>query len=107
MALITCSECGNAVSSNAAACPKCGNPIAEAPVVKSTGTQITTVQSTAKRFKMHKLIAVAMFFCGLLVAIASGQGGPTSTGIMIGSLLALAGIVLYIVARARTWWHHG
>lgn len=32
MALIECSECGTEVSSNAAACPKCANPIASKPV---------------------------------------------------------------------------
>ena len=106
MAMITCSECGSGVSSLAAACPKCGNPIAEAPVVKSTGTQITTVQATAKRFKMHKLFAAVMFFGGLFVMMGSAPG-LGSTGMAIGSLLVVAGIVLYIVARARTWWHHG
>lgn len=29
MALIECSECNSEVSSNASACPKCGNPIAK------------------------------------------------------------------------------
>ena len=76
--MITCSECGGGVSSNAAICPKCGNPITEAPVVKSTGTQITTVQSTAKRFKKHKLIAAAMFFDGIFVEIASAQEKNTT-----------------------------
>jgi hypothetical protein len=55
---------------------------------------------------MHKLIAAAMFFGGMFVVIASAQDKNT-TGIMIGSLLSVSGIVLYIVARARTWWHHG
>lgn len=31
MALITCPECGNQVSDKAAACPKCGAPIAAPP----------------------------------------------------------------------------
>lgn len=34
MALISCSECGSQVSSNAAACPKCGNGI---NIIPATG----------------------------------------------------------------------
>lgn len=30
MALVTCTECGNAVSDKAAACPKCGAPVSSA-----------------------------------------------------------------------------
>jgi len=37
MALINCSECRNEVSTNAAACLKCGNPIAANPKISSGG----------------------------------------------------------------------
>lgn len=37
MALITCPECGNAVSTAAAACPKCGLPFASS---SGTGTDV-------------------------------------------------------------------
>ena len=40
MALITCSECSARVSDKAAACPKCGNPIASAGVSSPTGASV-------------------------------------------------------------------
>ncbi len=42
MALVKCPECGREISSNAAACPQCGNPMYQAPPVapprQSSGT---------------------------------------------------------------------
>jgi uncharacterized membrane protein YvbJ len=35
MALITCPDCGNQVSSRAASCPKCGAPVQSSEAVKS------------------------------------------------------------------------
>ena len=40
MSLIKCKECGEEVSKNAAACPKCGNPIKKAATQYGCGTLI-------------------------------------------------------------------
>lgn len=103
MALIKCSECGNDVSSNAATCPRCGNPIAQASEAKAVGTQITTTQATAKKFKGQQLIATVLCIAGV-ITIIGGEAAGTKT---IGSLIFLLGIILFIVARVRSWWHHG
>jgi predicted nucleic-acid-binding Zn-ribbon protein len=101
MALIKCSECGNDVSSKATACPKCGNPIAAAGELAATGTTVTTVQATAKKFKGQQLIAIVVTCFGLLMMFGSG-GRELWPGV-----IALAGLVWYLIARTSAWWHHG
>ena len=111
MALIKCSECHHEVSDRAASCPKCGAPIANAV---ATGTSTVTTESTSKRMKKHQLIGVALLISGILTTCI-GQRAPTvekmtssdMTFAAIGLLLFLAGITWYIVARIRSWWHHG
>jgi uncharacterized membrane protein YvbJ len=103
MALIKCSECGNDVSSNAATCPRCGNPIARAAETGAVGTQIVTTQVTAKKFKAHQLIAMLLCIIGVITIIAAHESSTTGVGALIFGL----GLILYFVARVRSWWHHG
>jgi len=56
--LISCKECKNKVSENAAACPKCGNPI--------TPEQITEAKKEAKTQGWVNLVSAAIV--GILVA---------------------------------------
>ncbi len=72
MALIKCGECGSDVSSNAASCPKCGNPIASAAQVRATGTPITTTQTTAKKFKGQQLAAAGVCCFGVVLMVSGG-----------------------------------
>ena len=103
MALIACAECGNHVSEKAASCPHCGNPIATASVAVATGDPtVVTTQETAKKFKGQQLLGGGL--CGLAVIfLVSGEGSM----IAIGTLLFIAGLALYFIARFQAWWHHG
>lgn len=104
MALIACPECGNRVSSSAPSCPNCGAPIAGASESKATGANITTVQETSKRLKLHMLISVLMICVGVVWSMPVAQGPAGSTA-WPGLLLA-AGLIWYVVSRIRVWWHH-
>ncbi len=59
MALIECGECGNQVSDKAAACPKCGAPIAEKAVRKQQSIDVTATKSRSLA------ILLALFLGGL------------------------------------------
>lgn len=112
MALIQCSECSSQVSDKAAVCPKCGAPISDAPAARATGSPVTTTQQTSKRLKGHQLIAFGLIVAGTVsmcssTASVSKGGGAVSTGAVVGVLLFLVGGIWYLVARFRTWWHHG
>ncbi len=106
MALISCPECNNQVSSTAAACPRCGAPIAGALEARAAGASLTTVQETSKRLKLHTLGAVLLIIIGVfwLIAEINAVDGQGQAG--ISTLLIMAGLIWYFVTRFRIWWHH-
>ena len=93
MALIKCAECGNDVSNKSASCPKCGNPIQP--------QRIMTTQETAKKFKGQQLAAMGICSLGAVLMVAGGDASLFGAGFM------LTGLVLFLGARMRAWWHHG
>jgi uncharacterized membrane protein YvbJ len=101
MSLISCAECHHEISSNAFACPQCGNPINAKNDIQATGAPLITMQATAKKFKAHKLIAIALMLISLVTIAISPSGGAFAT------LLFIASLLWYIVTTARRWWHHG
>jgi len=101
MSLINCSECGNQVSSLAANCPKCGNPIAARADTIAAGTQVTTTQQTAKKFKRHMLIGGGICCLGVVLLVSKSDYSP------LGVLVFIVGLAWYFVARSRAWWNNG
>ena len=71
MPLINCPECNHECSSTATACPKCGYPITNAADAMAVGTQITTIQETSKRFKIHLIGAWALFITGIIMTFGA------------------------------------
>ena len=65
MALVRCAECGNAVSTSAAACPKCGAPIT---VATSTPGSAVAPSVPYRPFWIPSRIVGAVV-CGLGVAV--------------------------------------
>lgn len=77
MALIKCKECGNEVSSIAAACPKCGAPVVGAGVVvKKAASGIWT----AVKLVMGLLTLIFVYRCTQLAGLADRplDGAPTA-----------------------------
>jgi uncharacterized membrane protein YvbJ len=109
MALISCPDCNKEISENAPACPGCGAPIAGVKESAGSGVNnLATIQETSKKLKTQILIAAALFWGGLLLALVSSQissGGDASLNMFAG-LLAVGGLILYISTKARIWWHH-
>lgn len=106
MALIACDECGKQISSNAAACPGCGNPIAtatagpEAVVVQDA--PIITTQETGKGHKVVQLIGGAIVILGVVSCVAAAQPNPLAS-----TLISAVGAVIYLAGRFSAWWSHG
>lgn len=97
MSLIACAECGHQISDKAASCPKCGAPTQRAPEAT------ITTQLTAKKFKLQELIGVLGAIVGILMATMA----ETSATRFLGAGFLLAGVVVFISARFRAWWHSG
>jgi len=104
MALTTCPDCGKQVSTAAQSCPNCGRPITADREVRAIGVPTTTTQATSKRLKAQQLIAGLLFAVGVVLTFVASSADANPT---FWALLALIGLVWYITARFRTWWHHG
>ena len=103
MALIECSECGKQVSSNAQACPNCGNPMAGAVIPQQTDRpsreKIQTIEQTGKQWKGLILVGWILAIFGTFVAVA-GAGTP-------GVVMAFSGLACVIIGHVAGWWYHG
>ncbi len=104
MGLTTCPDCKNEVSTKAAACPKCGSPIAtsqlseeQAPISKAT------VQLTSKSLKMQTLISCILVTGGLIVGYTNLDDTET-LGYAAAAILVGGG--WYTITKIRVWWHH-
>jgi hypothetical protein len=93
MALVTCPDCNTQMSDRAAACLKCGAPIAAAR------TDVTTTEATGKPQKMIQLIGVLCILAGVVSCTAQAPQAA--------ALLLIVGVVLWLVGRMAAWWHHG
>lgn len=103
MALISCDECGNEVSSKAETCPNCGAPVAGGP------GSAQTVEDTSKKFKAHQLLGAASATIGTVgtCSMAGDGSNQISTLGIVFVVMALLGMVWFIGSRIGAWWHHG
>lgn len=107
MALIPCAECGSQVSTQAAACPKCGAPVV--PVLKAEqeaiGTPLLTTQLTSKALKKQQVLASLLVLVSIVGAFVGASAYPVLGALSVLGLLG--GLIWLLVVRVRTWWHHG
>ncbi|HQB11404.1 MAG TPA: zinc-ribbon domain-containing protein [Candidatus Omnitrophota bacterium] len=90
MALIKCPECQLEVSDKAAACPKCGYPIA-------VDKKVQTIEQTGKKYKGMTLIGFFVAVLGLF---------SLNFSIDLGLSLILVGVVMMFAGKIGGWWHH-
>ena len=87
--LLTCPDCGHAVSPRAVSCPQCGCQF-----------KATTIERTSKSIK-----AFQIFFVGIAgVAFLGWLAAPEEIGIRV---ILFIGLVGFLVARLMAWWKHG
>lgn len=97
LSLTTCTACGKQVSSQATACPHCGQPLrAAVEPIQESGY---TVQLTTKKWKKVKLAAAALLLLGI--------GMLFTEYAVFGGILLFAGIVVLIVGKMGAWWSTG
>lgn len=108
MALITCPDCKKQVSDQAQACPDCGCPIKKPTVQKSSLKPVHTIEATSKKYKALQLVGVILMSISVVFCVAAGvdSESPGNKAAGLGGSFFLIGIIVYITARALTWWHH-
>ena len=101
--MMTCSECGRAVSSKAAACVGCGAPI-EPPAGLAMARTPPPTPPSVRDLRRHLALAVAALFLGLIAALAADHDrSGDRLGQFIAALLMIAGICWTLVTLVRLW----
>ena len=95
MSLINCEECNAQISNTASSCVNCGAPTSGENI--SVGTELHTIQMTAKKFKAQKIISISLSVIGFIL-LEKYPG--------VGTICVVIGLVWYVVNRLRIWWHH-
>lgn len=106
MALITCPDCGQQVSDQAAACPQCARPLGQSVASLGRGP-VQTVEQTGKKWKLPMAIFGGMAALGGILFAASYDKGELGGAGALGAVLLAIGLVGFIVARIGAWWQHG
>ena len=64
-----------------------------------------TIQLTAKRLKFQSLLGKIGVPVGVIIAIVS-NANESSSGTVIGTLMAVGCLIWVIVTKVRIWWSH-
>lgn len=67
--------------------------------------EVTTIQLTSKKLKMHKLISIVLLIVGSIIVLTN-VSNPENEGVLTGVLLMFTGMVALIITRIRIWWNH-
>lgn len=106
MALINCPDCGTSVSDRAAACVKCGAPIAAQanPAAADFGSpRVQTIEQTGKGYKAQQALGVVATMTGIVMMVAGETGSSAN---VFGAIVAGIGLIVYLSARLGAWWNH-
>lgn len=98
MSLIKCPECKQQISDTAPTCPHCGF-VQKATPVESIGIsqRPITIELTSKTWKLLKILAIVVFFIGLLMFSIDKNFGFLIVGISI---------IIFIAAKIGAWWNN-
>lgn len=95
MPLIKCPECGKEVSDTSDVCIHCG--------YKFKNTDTNLVEFTSKKLKGQKLIAMGIFFVGVM-SIVFSFNNPTA--LIIESIVSFIALIWIIAIEIKIWWRH-
>jgi uncharacterized membrane protein YvbJ len=109
MSLISCPECGNQISTLAAACPKCGAPVKKQAGIPLDAPTVAATGLTSKALRKQQLWAALLIIAATVAAIAIAHGPNSYSDRFWGVfwLFALGlGVIWMVVIRVRVWWRH-
>lgn len=93
----TCPLCAETILASARKCKHCGEMLDAKPVV---------IEQTGKKYKREMALGSGIAIGGVVLSIFSI---PFENYVvtLAGVLMVPLGLLVFIAARARAWWHHG
>lgn len=69
--------------------------------------RVQTIEMTAKRLKLHKVLAIAITAAGLLALVCGLRADPDNQRMIVFGWSALIfGSFWRVVVSVQTWWNH-
>ncbi|MGA2023923.1 MAG: hypothetical protein ABSH23_04105 [Steroidobacteraceae bacterium] len=98
MAMIRCSECGRAISTQASACVGCGAPLSAGPAFNWVPAQSRAPAPTAGQLARRAALAAAALVFGIIWANAlNGRAAGSRVEATLAALLIIVGLCGCIV----------
>jgi len=104
MALMTCSECGRAVSSKAVACVGCGFPIAQQFAdIAIAHSYVAAVPLNSKEIRWRGLLFLATMVVGVIwTGLAEHEPTAGRLPVFLGAMLIIGGLSGLIVSLVQS-----
>lgn len=104
MALMTCSECGRAVSSKAVACVGCGFPIAQQFAdIQIEHSYVAAVPLSSKEIRWRGLLFLATMLVGVIwTGLAEHEPTAGRLPVFLGAMLIIGGLSGLIVSLVQS-----
>ena len=103
MAMITCSECGRAVSNKAAACIGCGAPLSALPDINFSPSTPLKPPPTALQLKRRAMVSLAALLAGVMWAGWVDHAYATyRLQVFLAALLIISGICGLLVTLVHS-----
>ena len=93
MAMIRCSECGRAISTQAIACVGCGAPLSAGPGFNWVPAQSRAPGPTGRQIARRAVLAAAALVFGIIWAnVIDGRSGGSRVAATLAALLIIVGL---------------
>ena len=103
MALMTCSECGRAVSSRAVACVGCGFPISQLADIPIAHSYVAAVPLTSTEIRWRALFFLATMLVGVIwTGLAEHEPTAGRLPVFLGAMLIIGGLSGLIVSLVQS-----
>jgi hypothetical protein len=103
MAMITCSECGRAVSNKAAACIGCGAPLSASPDINFSPPTAVQPPPTTAQIKRRAMVSLAALLTGVVwAAFADPANALHRLQVFLAALLIIGGICGLLVTLVHS-----
>ena len=103
MAMITCGECGRAVSNKAAACIGCGAPLSASPDINFSPPTALKPPPSVAQIKRRSMVSLAALLAGVVWAIGvDSTHSVHRLQVFLAALLIIGGICGLLVALVHS-----
>lgn len=93
-----CKFCAEQIQDDAIKCRHCGS-------ILSDNSSVQTIQQTSKKLKKQIIYSIVLLIASFVIIFFS-MSALYPTGVTIGFMIFLAGLIWLCVTKYKIWWEH-